>query len=60
VQFFFSLPLLTVSQTNLFKSGFEVLQERSKIAKISTGSPALNTLLAGGVETMSITEGMIC
>ncbi|MBI4895117.1 MAG: DNA repair and recombination protein RadA [Candidatus Aenigmarchaeota archaeon] len=40
-----------------FKSADEVLEKRSEIGKITTGSTALNALLGGkGVETQAITE----
>lgn len=39
-----------------FISGIEVLERRSKVQKISTGSAAFNTLLGGGFETGSIVE----
>lgn len=39
-----------------FKSGFEILEQRKKIKRISTGSPSFDMLLQGGLESMSITE----
>jgi meiotic recombination protein DMC1 len=33
-----------------------MLEKRKKVLRISTGSEALNELLGGGVESMSITE----
>jgi len=39
-----------------FTSADEVWKQRQKMAKISTGSKALNELLGGGVETQAITE----
>ncbi|MBW2972625.1 DNA repair and recombination protein RadA [Candidatus Woesearchaeota archaeon] len=39
-----------------FISGAEVLEKRSKVLKISTGSAAFDTLLGGGFETGSIVE----
>jgi meiotic recombination protein DMC1 len=43
-------------ETGGFITGMEVIQKRSKVKRITTGSKVLNTLLGGGVETMSITE----
>ncbi len=39
-----------------FESGLEVLEKRKQIARITTGSKALDALLGGGIETGSITE----
>ena len=39
-----------------FCSGLDVLEKRKKVRKISTGSPSLDMLLQGGIESMSITE----
>ncbi|KAL0234903.1 hypothetical protein GEMRC1_001488 [Eukaryota sp. GEM-RC1] len=39
-----------------FASGREVASRRANIIKISTGSSEFDTLLGGGIETMSITE----
>jgi len=39
-----------------FQSGAELLERRSKVSKIPTGSKALDTLLGGGFETGSIVE----
>ncbi|KNC50599.1 RAD51/dmc1 protein [Thecamonas trahens ATCC 50062] len=39
-----------------FVSGKAALEAREHVVRISTGSSALDTLLGGGVETMSITE----
>ena len=39
-----------------FKNAKELLKVRNKLVKISTGSKSLDTLLAGGVETSSLTE----
>ncbi|KAL9654784.1 hypothetical protein ABK040_008578 [Willaertia magna] len=39
-----------------FVSGVEFLQKRKKVIRVTTGSSALDTLLGGGIETMSITE----
>lgn len=36
-------------------SALEVLNRRKDVIKLSTGSKALNELLGGGIETMSIT-----
>lgn len=39
-----------------FMTGSQFLQKRKDVIKVSTGSKALDTLLGGGIETMSITE----
>jgi meiotic recombination protein DMC1 len=39
-----------------FITGVESLQRRNEVIKISTGSKALDKLLGGGIETMSVTE----
>ncbi|KAG9396210.1 DNA recombination and repair protein DMC1 [Carpediemonas membranifera] len=39
-----------------FINGTEYLEKRSKVLRISTGSRDLDSLLGGGVESMSITE----
>src|SRR5690348_1630990 len=39
-----------------FETAETILERRKQIGKISTGSPNLNNLLAGGVETQAITE----
>ncbi|CAO3576872.1 unnamed protein product [Absidia cylindrospora] len=39
-----------------FLTGIEVSQKREHVMKISTGSQQLDTLLGGGIQTMSITE----
>lgn len=39
-----------------FSTGSQVLERRSEVLKISTGSTALDQLLGGGIESMSITE----
>jgi len=39
-----------------FCTGLEVVEKRKKIKRITTGSTALDTLLAGGIETQAITE----
>jgi meiotic recombination protein DMC1 len=39
-----------------FMSGIELNEKRKQVFKISTGSSALNNLLGGGIESMSITE----
>lgn len=39
-----------------FESAADVLERRKLVGRISTGSPALNALLGGGVETQAITE----
>lgn len=39
-----------------FMTGNELAQKRKSVIKITTGSPVLDQLLGGGIETMSITE----
>jgi len=39
-----------------FESGIDMLERRSKVIKLSTGSKAFDNLLAGGFETGCITE----
>lgn len=39
-----------------FMTGTEMLSKRKEVVKITTGCVALDQLLGGGVETMSITE----
>lgn len=39
-----------------FETALEILERRKNIAKLSTGSTELDTLLGGGVESQSITE----
>jgi meiotic recombination protein DMC1 len=39
-----------------FMTGNELQQRRTQVFRLSTGSPALDQLLGGGVESMSITE----
>lgn len=39
-----------------FITGSEALKQRARVKKLSTGCADFNTLLGGGVETMSITE----
>ncbi len=39
-----------------FESGIDLLEKRSKVIKLSTGSKAFDNLLAGGFETGCITE----
>ncbi len=39
-----------------FESGVDVLKRRATVLKLSTGSPAFDTLLGGGFETGCITE----
>ena len=39
-----------------FKTAADLLERRKEIGKITTGSPALDALIGGGVETQSITE----
>ena len=34
-----------------FKSGFAILEQRKSIKRISTGSPSLDMLLQGGIES---------
>ncbi|MCE7743186.1 MAG: DNA repair and recombination protein RadA [Candidatus Heimdallarchaeota archaeon] len=51
--------LISASRSQIgigFKSAKELLKIRNKLVKISTGSEALDTLLAGGIETSSLTE----
>lgn len=51
--------LITAARSQIgigFKNAKEMLQTRQKIKKISTGSNSLDTLLAGGIETSSLTE----
>ncbi|KAL0090616.1 meiotic recombinase Dmc1, partial [Phycomyces blakesleeanus] len=42
-----------------FVSATEVSNQRSKVLRISTGSKQFDTLIGGGVQTMSITEAYI-
>ncbi len=42
-----------------FITGNELLHKRAELIRITTGSKALDELLGGGIETMSITEGKI-
>ena len=37
-------------------TGNEIALKRKNVVKITTGSPILDELLGGGVETMAITE----
>lgn len=37
-------------------TGTEMLNKRKEVIKVTTGCAALDQLLGGGVETMSITE----
>ncbi len=39
-----------------FESGDKILERRKNVAKITTGSKALDELLGGGIETQAITE----
>jgi len=39
-----------------FKSGNQILEEREKVEKITTGSKAFDTMIGGGFETGSISE----
>jgi len=39
----------------VFITGNEVVEKRKQILRITTGSPALDTLLGGGIESMAIT-----
>ena len=39
-----------------FMTGIEVLEKRKTLRKITTGSPTLDELLGGGIETQAITE----
>ncbi len=38
-------------ETMSFRSGLEILEQRKSIKKISTGSPGLDMLLQGGIES---------
>ncbi|KAK8804129.1 hypothetical protein WA171_000222 [Blastocystis sp. BT1] len=46
----------TMKTTGIFCTGREMMSMRQKVIKITTGSSELDTLLGGGIETMSITE----
>lgn len=52
--------LCRTDATKMFSSEFVlgtvVLQKRSAVRRISTGSKALNEILNGGIESQSITE----
>ncbi|MHA1199645.1 MAG: DNA repair and recombination protein RadA [Candidatus Heimdallarchaeaceae archaeon] len=51
--------LISASRSQIgigFKSAKELLKIRNKLVKIPTGSKSLDTLLAGGIETSSLTE----
>ncbi|MBY9001061.1 MAG: DNA repair and recombination protein RadA, partial [Candidatus Heimdallarchaeota archaeon] len=51
--------LITASRSQMgigFQSAKILLENRKKLVKIPTGSKSLDTLLAGGVETSSLTE----
>ena len=37
-------------------TGSAYMQKRDEVVKMTTGSSALDTILGGGIETMSITE----
>mgnify|MGYP000934400186 CR=1 FL=1 len=37
-------------------TGNEIATKRKNVVKITTGSPVLDELLGGGIETMSLTE----
>ena len=39
-----------------FQTGMAILERRKHIKRISTGSSQFDTLLQGGIESMSITE----
>nr|CCC92949.1 unnamed protein product [Trypanosoma congolense IL3000] len=39
-----------------FTNGTEYLQQRERVTRVTTGSTALDQLLGGGIESMSITE----
>ncbi|KAI8984301.1 meiotic recombinase Dmc1, partial [Mycotypha africana] len=57
--FFISLFLVNIRQKTKgpsFVSAKEVAVQREKVVKIATGSKQLDTLLGGGVQTMSLTE----
>ena len=43
-------------ETMSFRSGLDILEQRKSIKKISTGSPGLDMLLQGGIESQAITE----
>lgn len=54
-----SRKMINAARNNLnmgFESGEDILNRRSTIKKISTGSESLNELLGGGLETGAITE----
>ncbi len=54
-----ALKIITAAREMLkmgFLTGIEVLERRSKIRRITTGSKNLDTLLGGGIETQAITE----
>ncbi len=44
------------AEIGLFVTADKVLERREKLGLISTGSPQLDTLLGGGVETQAVTE----
>ncbi len=39
-----------------FESGFDLMEKRRNLVRISTGSPKLNTFFGGGIESNGITE----
>ncbi len=39
-----------------FESGVEVLERRKSVTKITTGAPAFDALMGGGIESQAITE----
>jgi meiotic recombination protein DMC1 len=43
-------------EKSVFITGNEVVEKRKNIVKITTGSPLLDNLLGGGIESMAITE----
>ncbi|KAI8067054.1 meiotic recombinase Dmc1 [Gongronella butleri] len=47
---------LSEGKASSFISGSEMLERRSNVVRISTGSQQLDSLLGGGVQTMAITE----
>lgn len=42
-------------QNHGFMTGNQLAQKRKNIVKITTGSPVLDQLLGGGIQTMAIT-----
>ncbi|URE23950.1 auxin-induced protein [Musa troglodytarum] len=50
------VPLLSRSQNMGYVTGSDLLLRRKAVVRITTGSQALDELLGGGIETLSITE----